>query len=405
MFLFRKPWLQRPFLRAMEGAFSIHAGIRGFRSKFSTPAEGDWAEGKGRLAVRGGWRFLHLEGTPREMGLQHGRLIGPLIRDLYEAFTESIRFWRRLNRRQLLARGRGLEPHIPDAFKEEMAGIAEGACMAYEDILIGHTFLESIEMLGCSCYAAYGAATRSGEVIFGRNLDFFTMGVAHKCNIIGFFKPQGGIPFVSLAWPGWCGTLTAANTEGLCVGPLNVTRLASWRPGQPYVIQFRRLVQEARNCREAVEMLRATKRTYPNNVLMAQTQPERGAVVAEYHSKEVVARRPRPGNDFIAATNHFRKLGRPVEWPEERGYHRYPALVRRLQKESGHIALKTDILGDPEVRLPISLHTLVVAPERREFRVSLGRLPAAAGPYRRFRYDESGIQIDRLTAEYEEKDR
>ena len=327
------------------------------------------------------------------MGFQHGRLLGPVIRNLHDAYMKAMLFWRRLNREQLLAHARCLEPFIPDVYREEMAAVAEGAGMDYTDILVSHTFLESVQTFGCSCYAAHGTATRTGEVIFGRNLDFLTMGVAHKCGVVAFLKPKGGIPFISVSWPGWCGTLTAANTEGLCIGPLNVARLVSWRPGQPYVIQFRRLVQEARTCNEAMKMLRATKRTFPNNVLMAQTQPRRAAVVAEYDSAQVITRFPRPGNDFIASTNHYRRLGREVEWPDDRGYYRYPALVRRLQKEAGRIGLETDILADPGVCLPISLHTLVVAPERREFRISLGRLPAAAGPYRRFRYDENGIHI------------
>ena len=65
-------------------------------------------------------------------------------------------------------------------------------------------------------------------------------------------------------------------------------------------------------------LLRATRRTYSNNILLAQTAPARRAVVAEYTADEVVVREAKPGDDFIAATNHFRKLGRPAEFPEAR---------------------------------------------------------------------------------------
>ena len=300
---------------AMESAFALTAGITCARSQFPTPADGDWTEGRGRLAVRGGWRFLHLEGSPREMGLQHGRLLRPVVQRLFEEYIRMIRWFRALSRAELLRRGRRLEPHIPAPCLEEMRGLADGAAMAYDDILIAHTFLESVQAVQCSCFAAHGAATRGGELIFGRNLDFVSMGIAQRCGLIIFCKPDRGIPFLSIAWPGWCGAITAVNLAGLCIGPLNVRRISANLEGTPYVISFRRMAQEAATCDEAVALLRATRRTYSNNILLAQTAPARRAVVAEYTADEVVVREADPGDDFIAATNHFRKLGRSAEWP------------------------------------------------------------------------------------------
>ena len=297
----------------MESAFALTAGITCARSQFPTPADGDWAEGRGRLAVRGGWRFLHLEGSPREMGLQHGRLLRPVVQRLFEEYIRMIRLFRALSRAELLRRGRRLEPHIPAPYLEEMRGLADGAAMAYDDILIAHTFLESVQAVQCSCFAAHGAATRGGELIFGRNLDFVSMGIAQRCGLVIFCKPDRGIPFLSIAWPGWCGAITAVNLAGLCIGPLNVHRVSANLEGTPYVISFRQMAQEAATCDEAVALLRATRRTYSNNILLAQMAPARRAVVAEYTADEVVVREADPGDDFIAATNHFRKLGRPAE--------------------------------------------------------------------------------------------
>ena len=233
-----------------------------------------------------------------------------------------------------------------------------------------------------------------GELIFGRNLDFVSMGIAQRCGLIIFCKPDGGIPFISIAWPGWCGAITAVNLAGLCIGPLNVLSVSTNLEGTPYVISFRQMAQEAATCDEAVALLRATRRTYSNNVLLAQTTPPRRAVVAEYTADEVVVREAKPGDDFIAATNHFRKLGRPAELPEPGGSGRYASLVARLRERPGAIELRTNILADPRIHLPNSLQTLVAAPERRTFRLAMGRMPAAEGPYRTFTYDERGIRVD-----------
>jgi hypothetical protein len=375
-----------------EHAFAITAGITGWRARFPDPPPGERTEGRGRLTTYRGWRVMHLEGLPHEMGLQHGRLLGSVIRDLHDVYMTCVRVWRGLRRSTLVRRGRRMEPHIPPHLIEEMHGIAEGADMPYDDVLVAHTFLESVEAVHCACYAAWGRATRDGELVFGRNLDFLSMGVAHRCQVLTFHKPDRGIPFVSIGWPGLCGTLTAVNLAGLCMGMLNVTKLQLGGAGQPYVITFRRMVQEAQSCDEAVDLLKATQRADANNVLLAQTAPERGAVVAEYTPREVVVRRPREGNEFIASTNHFRQLGRRAEWAEWRGHLRYPSLMRLLRKHEGRIGPDTDILADRNVHLPNSLHALVAAPERRTFRAALGHIPAAAGPYRAFAYDEDGIR-------------
>lgn len=391
---FLKPLAHRGVVSALEHVFALHAGITGTRALFPIPPDGDAAWGRGRLSVRGGWRFLHLEGSPREMGLQHGRLLGPLIHTLLEAYLGGIRTFRRLTMDDLLRRGRTLEPFIPEPFLEEMHAIAEGAGLRYEEILVGHTFLESVQAVNCSCFAAFGDYTRTGEMIFGRNLDFLSMGVAHRCGVVVFAKPDRGIPFVSISWPGWCGTLTAVNLNGLGIGPLNVGAMGRGLAGMPYVVMFRQMAQECSTCGEAENLLRRVPRTYGNNVLLTQTRPERLAVVAEYHHHEVAVRHPRPGRHGIAATNHFRLLGRAEEWPEHIGYRRYPLIGQIMDQYRGRIDLRTPILSDPRIFLQNSLHTLLAAPESRTIRVSLGRMPAAEEGYRTFRYDENGIILE-----------
>lgn len=378
-------------MRSLEYAFAMYAGITGARARFPAPPDGDRTEGKGRLMTRGGWRFVHVAGEPYEMGFQHGRLLAPLIGNLLHEYLRGMRFFRGLSRRRLIALGLRLAPAIPPHLVAEMRGIADGAGAPYEDVLISHTLLESVQSVHCSCYAAYDSASANGEMIFGRNLEFFSMGIAHRAQILIFRKPANGIPFVSLAWPGWCGTLTAVNLEGLCLGLLNVNKFHRMPRGQPYVITCRRIVEEAATCKEAMALLADTPRAYSNNILITQTRPRRHAVVAEYSPDALLARAPRPGNDFIVATNHFRKLGRDTEWPEHRGYVRYPALFDLVQRHRGRVTLETDIFGDRRVHLPNSMHCLIAAPERKELRIALGRIPAAQGPYRRVRYDRNGF--------------
>ena len=384
--------LARTTLRAIEYTSGAYAAMSGVRQRFCHAPPGCVREGKGRLTTHRGWRFLHLEGSPEEMGWQQGRLLGPMIRDLLHAYLGGIHFLRRLDRAQLAARGRALARHIPAELAAEMRAVAAGANLEYEDILIGHTFLESAQTLACSCYAAHDSATASGRLVFGRNLEFPSLGFAHLAQIVTFWKPRDGIPFVSVGWPGWCGTLTAVNLEGLCIGPLAVSLFQRGQAGQPYVILFRRMAQHAATVDAALRMLEGTPRSFGNNVLLAQTQPGRKAVVAEYTRHALAVREPHDNEPFILATNHFRKLSKGAKSPSGRGYGRYAALRDLMTRQTGRITLDTEFFAHPRVHLPNSLHCLVAEPERRGFRLAMGVIPAPCGPYRSFSYDESGIR-------------
>ena len=366
---------------------ALYAGVTGARSRFPVPPDGEWSYGDGLLRVRDGWRYLFLHGAPYEMGRQHGELLRPVIQNLLDVYMRAIRLFRGLSRDVLLQRARRHLPFVTDELRAEMRGIADGAGLRFEDILIGHTFLESVQCIACACYAAWGSATHNGEMIFARNLEFFSMGVAHRCQVLMQCRPERGIPFLSLAWPGWCGSLTSVNAAGLCLGLLNVNRPATMNEGEPYPLLFRRLTQYAGDCDEAAALLRDARRTYSNNILAAQGRPPRRAVVLEHDADRVVVREPKDSRQIIFATNHFRRLGRKQEWPEGKGFARYPAMHRQLTHRAGHIALETDILSDRRIHLPNSLHCLIAAPERRLVRVSHGRIPAATGPWRTLRYD------------------
>lgn len=108
-----------------------------------------------------------LEGTPYERGFQHGeklkskvrsfyaRLLGNAILpnlnreqpDLAEVFAEyrKDRYANgRFSYELLLDNARSLERSIPLAYRDEMRGIADGAGVPYEQVLITNTFLDAL---------------------------------------------------------------------------------------------------------------------------------------------------------------------------------------------------------------------------------------------------------------------
>src|SRR5690242_2912748 len=76
---------------------------------------------------QGGWTYVHLEGSPAEIGYQHSYLLAPEIADAFEAIKlfdtrETQRDWEffRTTARQMLW------PHIDAEYRQELQGIADG---------------------------------------------------------------------------------------------------------------------------------------------------------------------------------------------------------------------------------------------------------------------------------------
>src|SRR5579871_264691 len=82
---------------------------------------------KGYRFARGGWTYVHLEGTPAEIGFQHGALLAAEIEDMVHVMQVETQhstkrdwaFYRDAARTQLW-------PHIEAEYQQELTGMAEG---------------------------------------------------------------------------------------------------------------------------------------------------------------------------------------------------------------------------------------------------------------------------------------
>src|SRR5208282_2184545 len=76
---------------------------------------------------QGGWTYVHLEGSPSDIGFQHGYLLAPEIADALEVIKlfdthQTQRDWEffRQTAREILW------PHIDAEYQQELQGIADG---------------------------------------------------------------------------------------------------------------------------------------------------------------------------------------------------------------------------------------------------------------------------------------
>ena len=125
-----------------------------------------------------GYRVLHVKGEPYEMGYQQGALLRDDIR-------ENVRFLFDVKAKELKVELGGLKlldpkrvirgiasrqrKFVPERFFDEMRGIADGAGLDVQDIIIAN-FIP--ELFHCSGFALSGSATKDGTLYHGRILDY-----------------------------------------------------------------------------------------------------------------------------------------------------------------------------------------------------------------------------------------
>jgi hypothetical protein len=178
-----------------------------------------------REPVRSGWIFVHLEGTPAEIGYQHGYLLGPEIEDAKAAIelstvhevNHSWKEMRKLSETIFL-------PHVPDEYRQELTGIeaglkAHGSHLDLIDLVTMNAFMEmsyyydashknesknlTASSVGehCSAFVATGSYTKDGRIVIGHNnwSDYLS---GSRWNIVFDIQPASGHRFVMDGVPG-----------------------------------------------------------------------------------------------------------------------------------------------------------------------------------------------------------
>jgi len=281
---------------------------------------------------------------------------------------------------KLLEWARSVEKFIPEAYRQELRGIADGAGMTYERVLVANTMVDRFQTLMCSTVVAAGAAAKDREVYFGRNLDFPGRRVLHQMTVVVVYELEGATPVVSVTWPGLVGVLSGMNGHGVCGATMLVHRGKPLRPGMPYMIMYREALARARKAGDVYDYIDRAKRTCPNNFMVVDAT---GAAEVVEFDQDVVARRP-AARGAVCSTNHFRtkQLAGTEGWRV--GEDRYANLAEFLEREHGKIDAEKirKALGDVATPWLLNVQSMIFLPARRALHVSTGgALPAAKQPF------------------------
>jgi hypothetical protein len=233
---------------------------------------------------RGGWTYVHLEGTPSQIGFQHGSLLAKEIADLIhvnkvETLHSTHRNWefyREAGRKMFW-------PRIEPEYQQELEGIAkgvqsQGVKLDVWDIVALNGAIELPEYYvpwlnknqkaenaphilpqgRCSAFIATGSYTKGGKIVIAHN-NWSGYADGERWTIIFDIEPAHGHHMVMDGEPG---VITSQddfgeNDGGLMVTETTITQFEGWNPdGIPEFVRSRKALQYAGNIDEYASIMR-----------------------------------------------------------------------------------------------------------------------------------------------------
>lgn len=246
---------------------------------------------------RDGWIILHLAGSPRNVGYQHGVLLADEIAEsrktlaalLGEQGGHDWSWYRQTSKRLFRSK---IDPEVRD----ELTGMAEGLRSKgrtedFDDLLALNAHIEvsdyyepwlrarerdtppeSKAPMACSAFVATGSSTLDGKVVMGHNFWWgYLMG--ERWRVILDIKPSSGHRFVMDALPGLIhsGTDWAINDAGMMLCETTISDFVGFdETGVPEFQRMRKAIQYGGDLDAMVRIFKeGNNGGYANTWLMA----------------------------------------------------------------------------------------------------------------------------------------
>ncbi len=248
---------------------------------------------------KAGWIFVHLQGSPEDIGYQDGYLLAPEIDDairtlkfyLSRTTRQSWRFYRDAARRMFW-------PKLNKEYRTEIEGIADGLhARGFRYDAIDITALNGWMELAyyyrpqlmrrlrarergrapgnCSAFIATGSYTSNGKIVMAHNCwtDYI---VGERWNIIEDIVPDKGNRILMDAFPGFIdsGDDFAENSAGILITETTIAQFRGFDPnGTPEFMRAREAEQYANSIGDFVRiMTKDNNGAYANDWLVGDTK-------------------------------------------------------------------------------------------------------------------------------------
>lgn len=255
-------------------------------------------QGAFRSPEKNGWTFVHLQGTPHQLGFQNGYLLAPEIDDMLKVVMIEARhdykkdwsFFRDAAENMMW-------PHIEQEYREELQGIADGAAAHGLKIDVwdvvglnaamewgyynkrydqehGVKTAQSVPE-HCSAFVATGAYTKSGMAVIAHN-NWSTYLEGERWTIIYDIVPSNGYRMLMDGLPGLIhsGDDFVINTAGLAITETTIGGFSGFdAAGIPEFVRARKAAQYATSIDDFTRIMKdGNNGGYANTWLLADTR-------------------------------------------------------------------------------------------------------------------------------------
>ncbi|QED36983.1 acyl-CoA--6-aminopenicillanic acid acyl-transferase [Antarcticibacterium arcticum] len=368
---------------------------------------------------------LYVEGDALERGLVTGSLTRELMHIQERAIMDKIESlvpqggYQNFLRKVVKVFNRKMHLHIPEEYKAEIYGVSRFALPEYNSFAqpyvralylhgahdIGHA-LQDLMLVGCTSFAAWDSKTRDGQILLGRNFDFYAGDDFAKEKIAAFINPAEGHKFMMYTWGGMIGVVSGMNEKGLTVtinaGKSKIPLVAK----TPIALVAREILQYAETTGEAIAIARK-REVFVSEAIMIGSAAERKAILIEVAPNNFGVYEVENTNRLICS-NHFQSEEysndrRNLKTREEsHTTYRFQKMEELIEKEAAISPLKAaEILRNREGLEGVSLgmgnekainqllahHGIIFKPEERKLWISAN--PFQMGAFVAYDLDEA----------------
>ena len=230
---------------------------------------------------KNGWIYVHLQGSPKNIGYQHGYLIAPEIDTTLKMMSyyldhETHKNWEFYRQ----AASNFLWKKLDQEYKEEINGIVEGLHaknIEYDSLDI--TALNAMEELGyyyvpqlmnnsvpgsgnnkapgnCSAFIATGSYTKDGKIVMGHN-NWTPYIVGQHWNVIADIVPEKGNHMLMDCMPGFIhsGDDFVITSGGILITETTITQFKGFdSTGIPEFMRARKSAQYAKSIDDVIKI-------------------------------------------------------------------------------------------------------------------------------------------------------
>ncbi|WP_265429499.1 C45 family autoproteolytic acyltransferase/hydolase [Chryseobacterium sp. YIM B08800] len=265
---------------------------------------------------------LYIKGNPLQLGYNNGALIQNLMQKQEEIFFSKVEGFVPSKFKQKLLRGflkwynRKMYLNVREDYQAELYGLSRYSSDKYDFIApkylrslylhgahdIGHA-MQDLMMVGCTSLAVWNENTEDGDLLIGRNFDFYVGDDFAKNKLIEFVEPENGIPYLSVSWPGMIGVVSGMNKEGITVTINAGKSKIPWSAKTPISFVTREILQFAKNIDQAIAIAKKRKVFVSESILVGSAN-DKNAVIIEVSPDNFGVYKVE-NTSRVFCTNHF----------------------------------------------------------------------------------------------------